>query len=159
MHRLRYAALLVFGLAAALVVAPPILLFRATRGIVLRAWFYVAHQRHGRFLLFVYSESPNWQAHIEEKILPRLQGCAVVLNWSQRNHWPRLCPWEARVFRHFAGPREFNPIALVFTGRWRVAPIRFYHAFLDLKRGRESALRQAEAELISHLPPLGTAAA
>jgi hypothetical protein len=153
------AAVIAYALVAALVVVPPFFLFQLGRGAVLRAWFYIAHRRHGRFILFVYSESPNWQSYVEAHILPRLRQAAVVLNWSERKQWPRLCPWESRVFHHFTGPREFNPVAVVFVGRWRVVPIRFYRAFLDLKHGHESALRQAEAELLAYLPHLGTAAA
>lgn len=163
MRRIRDAVLvpvaMVVGFVVLLVVAPPFFLFLLARGVVLRSWFYAAHRRHGRFILFVYSESPNWQSYVEAQILPRLQHVAIVLNWSNRKQWLRLCPWESRVFHHFAGPREFNPVALVFIGRWRVVPIRFYQAFLDLKHGQESALRQAEAELFAHLPPLSTAAA
>jgi hypothetical protein len=163
MHRLRNAVIVpvavAFLLVVLLVVGPPLFVFTVARGAVLRMWFYGAHRRHGRFVLFVYSESPNWQPYIEDHILPRLDGRAVVLNWSQRKQWPRVCPWESRVFHHFTGPREFNPVALVFVGRWRVVPIPFYRAFLDFKHGHESGLRQAEAALLSHLAPLGAAAA
>ena len=163
MHRLRDAVLvptaLAFLVAVLLVVGPPVALFLSLRGLVLRAFFHWAHRRHGRFVLFVYSESPNWQSYVEEHVLPRLVGRAAVLNWSQRKQWPRLSPWEAQIFHHFAGPREFNPLALVFVGRWRVVRIPFYRAFLDLKHGRESTLRQAEAELFAYLASSDTAAA
>jgi len=122
-------------------------------GIVLRVWFWRVHAARGRPCLFVYSESPNWQAYIEENILPRIQDRAVVLNWSERRLWDTTSPWEARFFRRFAGDREFNPVALVFRGRGHVQTIRFHQAFLDLKHGRESALRAAEAELFSLVPP------
>lgn len=144
-------AAFVFGCLVLLLVGPPLFVFLALRGAALRAWFYRAHRRHGRFILFVYSESPKWKAYLEEHILPRLRGSAVVLNWSEREQWPRVLPWESRVFHHFTGAREFNPVALVFSGPWRVTPIRFYRAFLELAHGRESALRQAEAELSRHL--------
>jgi hypothetical protein len=97
----------------------------------------------------VYSESPNWQAYIEAKILPRIKDRAVVLNWSERRLWPDASPWEARFFRRFAGGREFNPLALVFCGPGRIKAVRFHQAFLDLKHGKESTLRAAEAELLS----------
>jgi len=118
-------------------------------GVVLRFWFWRAHAAHGRRILFVYSESPNWQAYIEENILPRIQGRAVVLNWSQRRNWKSICPWEARFFRRFAGDREFNALALVFCHRGRIKAIRFHRAFLDFKHGKESALREAETEFFS----------
>jgi hypothetical protein len=124
-------------------------------GGVLRFWFWRAHAARGRPILFVYSESPKWQAYIEENILPRIGNCAVVLNWSQRRTWDSASPWEARFFRRFAGDREFNPLALVFWGPGRIRAIRFHQAFLDFKHGKELALREAEAELFSRAEAAG----
>jgi len=118
-------------------------------GAILRAWFWRAHVAQGRRVLFVYSESPNWQTYIEENILPRIGDRAVVLNWSERQLWSSTSPWEARFFRRFSGDREFNPLALVFCSRGRIRSVRFYRAFLDFKHGKESALREAEAELFA----------
>ncbi len=118
-------------------------------GGILRLWFWRAHAAHGRRVLFVYSESPNWQSYIEENILPRIRDCAVVLNWSERRLWPSTSPWEARFFRRFAGDREFNPLALVFCSGGRIRSIRFHRPFLDFKHGKESALREAETELFA----------
>jgi len=118
-------------------------------GAILWIWFWRAHAAQGRPVLFVYSESPNWQAYIEAKILPRLRERAVVLNWSQREQWQSNSPWESRFFRHFAGHREFNPAALVFCKSGRVKVVRFHQAFLDFKHGKESALHEAESELLA----------
>ena len=119
-------------------------------GAILRTWFWRAHAAQGRRVLFVYSESPNWQAYIEEHILPRIRDRAAVLNWSQRRHWSSASPWEARFFYHFSGRhREFNPLALVFCPGGRIRPVRFYQPFLDFKHGKESPLREAEAELFA----------
>jgi hypothetical protein len=116
-------------------------------GGILRLWFWRAHATQGRRVLFVYSESPNWQRYIEENILPRIHHSAVVLNWSERRLWSDTSPWEARFFRRFAGDREFNPLALVFCSGGRIRSVRFHQAFLDFKHGKESALRKAEAQL------------
>jgi hypothetical protein len=105
----------------------------------------------GRDVLFVYSESPIWQTYIEDNILPRLGDRAVVLNWSQRARWRLLSPWSAHAFRHWGGQHEFNPMALVFAGYWRVQRVRFYRAFHDFKHGNDSALRQAESDLFAML--------
>jgi hypothetical protein len=121
-------------------------------GSILRVWFWLAHRRHGRFILLVYSESPNWQSYIEHHILSRVSEHAFVLNWSRRKQWNRESWWAARAFDHWAGSRAFNPIALVFIGPWRVTAIRFYHAFRDFKHGKEHSLRNAEAELFRHVP-------
>jgi hypothetical protein len=127
------------------------LLWRLIWGAILWVWFWRAHAAHGRPVLFIYSESPNWQAYIEANILPRIGDRAVVLNWSQREQWLAESPWEARFYRRFAGDREFNPLALVFGRSGRVKAVRFHQAFLDFKHGKESTLRAAEAELFSLL--------
>ena len=118
-------------------------------GGVLRVWFWSAHALHGRFILFVYSESPNWQPYIEENILPRIRNHAVVLNWSERQTWPSTSPWEARFFHRFSGHREFNPMALILCRNGRLKEVRFYRAFLDFKHGKEAALHRAEADLFA----------
>ena len=125
------------------------LLWRLIWGAILRVWFWGAHAVRGRPVLFVYSESPNWQAYIEANILPHIRKRAVVLNWSQRKEWSAQSPWEARFFRRFAGDREFNPLALVFCKYGRIKIVRFHQAFLDFKHGKETALRAAEAELFT----------
>jgi len=116
-------------------------------GAVLRAWFWRAHASRGRPVLFVYSESPNWQSYVEANILPRIAERSVVLNWSERRQWPSTRPWEERFFRRFAGDREFNPIALVFEPWGRVTAVRFHQAFRDYRHGKPASLERAEARL------------
>ena len=118
-------------------------------GTILRVWFWRSHAAQGRPLFFVYSESPNWQDYVETNILPRVADHAVVLNWSDRQLWRSTSPWESRFFHHFAGRRDFNPIALVFCRFGRINAVRFHKAFLDYKHGRELGLRTAEAELFA----------
>lgn len=124
-------------------------------GIILRIWFWRSHAVEGRRVLFVYSESPNWQEYIEERILPCIQERAVVLNWSQRRLWSAESGWEARFFRHFSGRKEINPLALVFCRRGRVRSVRFYQAFLDFKHGNKLPLQTAEAELFELMEAAG----
>jgi len=147
LKRICILALVLLFLPLILSYAAAYLLWRVVWGSILRFWFWRAHAARGRPVLFVYSESPNWQSYIEESILPRISDRAVVLNWSQRRHWSSTSPWEARYFRRFAGDREFNPLALVFCSRGRIRAVRFHQAFLDLKHGKDAALRAAEAEL------------
>lgn len=125
--------------------------YRLVSRSILIFWFQRTHATHGRHILFVYSDSPNWKAHVEERILPRIAKNAVVLNWSERRHWPRTNPWEARYFRRFAGNRDFNPIALILAPGHRVIAVRFHRAFLDLKHGKAKPIHDAEAELFEHL--------
>ena len=101
----------------------------------------------GKRLLLVYSNSPNWQAHIEANWLPQLESIAVVLNWSERGTWAERQSFEADVFRTWAGDREFNPLAIIIPADGPVRVIRFWRAFRDYKHGKDRTLRAAEAEL------------
>ena len=101
----------------------------------------------GRCAILVYSDSPHWKRHIEAHWLPYLRERAVILNWSERSSWDRSHRLEAAIFRHYAGAREFNPVAIVLS-RWRPAEvIRFWQPFRDFRHGRPLPLRQAEARL------------
>ena len=112
-------------------------------------WFWWIGPAHRR-VLFVYSDSPNWKEYIELAILPRLPANTVVLNWSDRRHWPWLSV-PVRLFRRFTGRREFNPIGLVFDRFHLVERYRFWKPFGDLKHGRPEALRKLEEKLFQHV--------
>jgi hypothetical protein len=101
----------------------------------------------GKRLLLVYSNSPNWQAYVEENWLPQLESSAVVLNWSERAKWTERHPFEGDIFRTWAGDREFNPLAIIIPADGPVRVIRFWQAFRDYKHGKDRTLRAAEAEL------------
>jgi len=124
--------------------------WRLGSSIVLRAWFRMRHVSRGRMILFVYSNSPNWQQYVEANLLPRFGHRALVLNWSERRHWSR---WEGAFFDRFAGSREFNPVVLVYRRGGGVDVIRFHQAFLDFKHGNDALLRAAEVELSLALGP------
>jgi hypothetical protein len=109
--------------------------------------FHARWGMSGKRLLLVYSNSPHWQAYIEEHWLSRISRVAVVLNWSERAQWPEQHPFEAEIFRMWAGDREFNPLAIVIPERGPLQVIRFWQAFRDYKHGNDRALRTAEAEL------------
>lgn len=102
---------------------------------------------HGKRLLLVYSNSPNWQAYVEENWLPQLASIAVVLNWSERGTWRERHPLEADIFRMWGGDQEFNPLAIIIPAGGSVRVIRFWQAFRDYKHGKGRTLRAAEAEL------------
>ena len=101
----------------------------------------------GKRLLLVYSNSPHWQAYIEERWLPRLQEVAVVINWSERARWSEHHPLEAEIFHAVTEDREFNPVAIIIPKEGSLRVIRFWKAFRDYKHGKDQALRRAEAEL------------
>jgi hypothetical protein len=113
--------------------------------------FRQIHGRFGRFVLFIYSDSPNWKDYIETKLLPELEPHVVTLNWSQRAQWRQTHPLEARVFRHWAGEKEFNPMALIFSSIWTVTEVRLWRAFRDLKHGKDRSLHLAENLLFSEV--------
>ena len=113
--------------------------------------FWQRHGKHGRFILFVYSDSPNWKDYIEANILPRIESHAFTLNWSKRKEWQRINPFEAKVFHHWAGDKEFNPMALVFSPGGKVQDVRFWRAFRDFKHGKEGLLKQSERLLFTEV--------
>jgi hypothetical protein len=125
----------------------------------LKYQFHHRHGRFGRFVLFIYSDSPNWKDYVETNILPRLEPHVVTLNWSQRREWQRRKPFEARLFRHWACETEFNPMALVFAPTGVVRDVRFWQAFRDLKHGKDAPLKQAENLLFSEVERIASKAA
>jgi hypothetical protein len=83
-------------------------------------------------------------------VMPLIKEHAIVLNWSERNKWPR---WSFRVhvFHWFAGDREFNPIVILFRPLRRARVFRFWSAFKEWKRGNEQAVEGLRQELLSAL--------
>lgn len=139
----------VIVLASPLVLA--FTLWNKYRAVALRRAFL--KRWPGKRGILVYSNSPNWQQYIEQHWLPRIGTQFVLLNWSDRSRWAVDVPFEARVFRRFAGDREFNPLAIVFLP---LAPrandtvvIRFFQAFQDFKHGKDFLLHAREAELFA----------
>ena len=138
-------------LAVAVITYP----FKVLRGEWLKYRFWRRHGRHGRFVLFVYSDSPNWKAYVESNILPRIEGHAVTLNWSRRREWARTHPFEAKLFRRWGGEKEFNPLALVIRPGRRVKVLRFWQAFRDFKHGKDKSLTEVQGALFAEVERRG----
>jgi hypothetical protein len=104
----------------------------------------------GKNALVVYSDSPIWQEYMLTHVMPLIKEHAIVLNWSERNKWPR---WSFRVhvFHWFAGDREFNPIVILFRPLRRARVFRLWSAFKEWKRGNEQAVEGLRQELLSAL--------
>ena len=106
----------------------------------------------GKDVLFVYSNSPNWQDYIGTNWLPRLRDRAVLLNWSERSKWDR---WHlslaVRCFYHFGDNREFNPMAVVFRPFRRARVFRFFRAFRDQKHGNTATLEAMEKAMFEYV--------
>ena len=107
----------------------------------------------GKHILFVYSESPNWQEYIERNIIPSIEEKAIFLNWSKRSEWRKRKPLEAKALFHWGGDSEFNPMAIVFMPGWRVKTVLFHQAFKDYKYGNNQLLKEKEGELYACLEP------
>lgn len=99
--------------------------------INLTAWY--VWRRQGTRVLIVYSDSTIWKGYFEEELLPRLEGRAIVLNWSQRKMWQTSIATLA--FKHYGGRVEVNPAAFVFQPFSRVKVLRYYLPFKEYKRG------------------------
>ena len=150
MHRRALQRLISTGSGAILliVISPLILvvlILHLIAGLFLHiaAWCWWCSR--GRYVLFVYSDSPIWHEYITTNILPRLGRRAVVLNWSLRRRWRHTL--GVLVFGHYGGDREFNPMAIVFRPWRRVRQFRFYEPFREFKHGKPEAVSRMEAEL------------
>jgi hypothetical protein len=128
---------------AFLVLVSPIILLVVLADVINREWLIFRVRREwypqGKRLLFVYSDSPNWKAYIEQNILPRFSDEAMVMNWSERSRWEWGRSLALRVFEHWAGVKryfwqgrtewegsEFCPIAIVFMPGHRPRVIPFW---------------------------------
>ena len=140
-------ALMLLLIALIYLVALPFLIPSYVKGVFLRFKFQQLARRQGKFVLFVYSDSPNWKSYIEQNILPHVQEYAIILNWSERSQWD-MSSWIVRAFYHWGGQRDFNPIAIVFYSLVNVRVFRFFKAFHELKRGKPGILKKIEAELV-----------
>jgi hypothetical protein len=74
-----------FGILLLLIAALPLLL---VFGVLYVLWLGVFHLvvwvRHPVLVVFVYSNSPKWKRHVEERLLPALPAAPTVLNWSEK---------------------------------------------------------------------------
>jgi hypothetical protein len=139
--------LMLFLIALIYVVALPFLIPKIFKGISLRFKFHKVAVTRGKFIIFVYSNSPNWKSYIEANILPQIQDHAILLNWSDRGQWKKT-EWAVQAFHHWGGQENFNPLAIVFCNLVDVRIIRFYSAFHDFKHGKVIPLQKAEAQLL-----------
>ena len=128
--------------------------YRFFRGHWLRFRFRRDPRSRGKRIIFVYSESPNWQGYIEAEILPKLAPLAVTLNYSKRSEWKTAKPLEAKIWEHWGGEIDFNPVAIVIPERGKVKTVRFFKAFRDFKHGKDGPLREKERELLDQVAAL-----
>lgn len=104
----------------------------------------------GKDILVVYSDSPIWHEYMATQVLPLVQQRAIVLNWSERNRWPRFS-FRAHVFHSFGGSRECNPLVVLFRPFHRARTFRFWLPFEDWKRGYKEPVERLRQDLFSAL--------
>jgi len=125
------------------------LTFHLLAGLFLYPAIWLCWCLRGRFVLFVYSNSPIWLEYVEKNILPRLGERAVVLNWSERSKWKRTLAILA--FRYFGSYRDYNPMAVVFHPFRCARRFQFYKPFREYKHGKADAVLKMECELFDSL--------
>jgi hypothetical protein len=121
----------------------------------LKVRFWVRHGRKGRVILFVYSDSSNWKDHIEAKILPRLEACSVILNWSKRREWESSMPFEAKLFNQWAGSGEFTPTAILFPLLGKVKVFRLWQLSRNPNHGKNRISKEAVQSLFAAVKQFG----
>jgi len=154
-HDWRYYLSAVLGVVVMLALSPlliPLIILYLVhdwiRGSFLRWRFKRVWGARGKVGVLVYSDSPNWKEYVESSLLPRIADRLVSVNWSSRSQWRGNRPVEVRVFEHWAGEREFNPMAIIVPRKGKVRTVRFWQAFRDFKHGRTDELRKQEALLL-----------
>ncbi len=142
-----YAVAFAIYLASLLIVFAPLYLgFYVIGGFFLYLFIWWRWCGRGRYVLFVYSDSPIWHDYLEEHILPRLGERAIMLNWSRRSQWKRTS-LPVLAFRYFGGSRKYNPMAVVFRPFRRARRFRFYEPFREFKHGKPEAVARMERDL------------
>jgi hypothetical protein len=124
-------------LSPVIVVAVALYLFYGL-ALVLAIW--LAWAPRGKYILFVYSDSPLWRDQLLRQVLPPVERHAVVLNWSERRRWSWVPSLAVMAFRFFGGAREFNPLAVVLRPFHIPRRFRFWRPFQHLKHGRREPL-------------------
>ncbi len=104
----------------------------------------------GKNTLFVYSNSPIWQAYMLEQVLPPIRKRAVVVNWSDRKQWKK---WSLSTlaFRYFRGRRNFNPLVIVFKPLQTAKTFRFWEPFKEWKHGNAELVESLRREVFRTL--------
>ena len=142
----------VVGVSLLILLSPLILVgavLYGLSGFVLYIAIWLGWCLRGRHVLLVYSDSPIWREYIEKEVLPRFEGRAVVLNWSERKRWKNSL--AVLAFRRFGGWRAFNPLAVVFRPFRFAKVFRFFEPFQEFKHGNPAKVEQLKTELFEAL--------
>ena len=144
-------------LVTVIVALPAIVVLELRRALErsrVRRAFEAQWGRHGMRVVVAYSDDTRWRARIEREWLPRIGRQAVVLDWKSRQTFGADAPVEAHVFQHWAGRRDFDPVAIVIPRSGRVRVLGFRDAFIAAFAGDERALLMAEARFFTAVDAL-----
>ncbi len=100
----------------------------------------------GKDTLFIYSDSPIWREYMTNEVLPLISERAVVLNWSERRTWNKwsLATW---AFHTVSGPRNYNPMVVMFRPLRSPRTFRFWSAFQESKHGNTGSVERLKEDL------------
>ncbi|KKL09376.1 hypothetical protein LCGC14_2566480 [marine sediment metagenome] len=140
----------VAGLLLAIVLLPLHIVCFLIYCILLRVTIWAFYCTRGTNVLFVYSNSLIWKEYLETHVIPELPRTALRLNWSERSKW-NWASLPVRIFRHFGGSKEFNPLGVVFRPFRKTKVFRFWKPFRDFKHGKPDALDVVRGEFMKEL--------
>jgi hypothetical protein len=106
----------------------------------------------GKVALIAFTRNRKWSPYIDERILPAIERCSVVIDRSDAQ-WKEKHPLEERAIRHWAGRREYNPVVITFLPKQKPRVFRFYEAFQETRRGRNKDLEHQTQSLLAALKP------
>jgi hypothetical protein len=124
--------------------------FRLLMGFFLYLAIWLTWSTRGRRVLFVYSNSPNWQEYIERRILPRLPQNTIIMNWSERRKWSKLS-LPVHAFHYFCGGVNCSPAAVIFRPFHMARTFRFWQPFKDYKHGKPDPLARLERQMFDYI--------
>ena len=101
----------------------------------------------GKYIIFVYSDSPNWKEYISLNIIPKIEMHAIILNWSERKTWRWYKSLAVIIFRTYSGSVAFNPIAIVFRPIRFTKVLRFWKPFKKYIHGKPNELIKMQNKL------------
>ena len=117
-----------------------------------------------KFVLFIYSNNPEWKEYAEENIIPQIKDNAVILNWSERKSWIDSDSLETQLFKNFnwnrkwiwlqntrSGGQDYNHMAIVFKPANNPKIINFWPAFKDYEFGNKEKMEMLKNELLTYL--------
>lgn len=115
----------------------------------------------GKFILFVYSNNPEWKEYADKQILPHIAKKTIILNWSEKEQWINNESLETKLFKNFnwgrksvwvnrrrTGGQNFNHMAFVFKPWYKPRRINFWEAWKEHEFGQDEKLNKTRQHLL-----------